>query len=793
MNLDLPNWMIEALTGVDVPVDSSATTLVFDTPLPLWAWLLILSAALTIAWWSYRRLSGTSNTSTRSMRGVLVVLRTCSLLLVTVLLTGPSIRFARERVEHDRVVVLIDRSRSLSIADAPGAITRDAQATAILLAAESALGEISRGGATPDVNASALTKQELKPATLTFKDLSFMGFAESSYALTAAPGALLPDLGLAQGERTDLDSAIRQALANNAGRPLSGIVLLSDGRSLVPVSAETMRALERDAVPVFSVALGSRERVGDAAIISATIPPRVFVRDRVPVEVRVDRGALQGEIAVRLIDVASGSEIARRVLSETSTSSEETVMLDASADAAGSRSWRVELVTERRDLVRENDTRDLAVEFVDRPVRVLYIEGSSRWEYRYFKNLLLREKDVDSSIMLLSADRDFAQEGNMAISRLPRSKEEFSKYDLFVIGDVPSGFFSPEQLTILRSEVSERGAGLMWIGGERSTPSSWEGTALADLFPFRAPLTLEPRVGASVMKPTTAATRLGVLTLADDEDGWPDVFADSALSWPRLRYAQEVPRARVKPTAEVLAEFIAAGGATEEPSAAVLRMRFGAGEVVFVATDEIWRWRYGQGERYPERFWIPLVRLLARESLVQGDARAALEANPSQLSPGESAVLTLRLTDEETTQRVGALIPVDIVDSAGAVIARVELSRDGAEASALFPAERVGRFTAVANDPVFGRVTALIEVVRRDDELRHGDADHEALEELARRTGGQMLDATTLNELTQLLPDRARTTDESVTRPIWDSALALIAVLILLGAEWTGRRMLRLV
>ncbi len=792
MNLDLPHWMIEALTGVDVPADSSATTLVFDTPLPLWAWLLIVSAALTIAWWSYRRLSGTSNTSTRSMRGVLVALRTCSLLLVTALLTGPSIRFARERVEHDRVVVLVDRSRSLSIADAPGGITRDAQASAILSAAESTLREISRAAADTDAARTSEDNTRTSPERA-FKELSFMGFAESGYALTAAPGSLLPELGPAHGERTDLDSAIRQALAHNAGRPLSGIVLLSDGRSLVPVSAETMRALERDAVAVFPIALGSRERVGDAAIISATIPARAFVRDRVPVEVRVDRGALQGEIAVRLVDAASGSEIARRVLNATSTDGEETVMLDATADAAGSRAWRVELVTERRDLVRENDTRDLAVEFVDRPVRVLYIEGSSRWEYRYFKNLLLREKDVDSSIMLLSADRDFAQEGNMAISRLPRTKEEFSKYDLFVIGDVPSGFFSPEQLTILRSEVSERGAGLMWIGGERSTPSSWEGTVLADLFPFRAPLTLEPRVGASVMKPTTAATRLGVLALADDDDGWPDVFSDNTLAWPRLRFAQEIPHTRVKPTAEVLAEFVGAGSATEEPSAAVLRMRFGAGEIVFVATDEIWRWRYGQGERYPERFWIPLVRLLARESLVQGDARAALEVNPAQLSPGESAVVTLRLTDEETTQRVGAVVPVDIVDSAGAVIARVELSRDGAEASALFSAERVGRFTAIANDPAFGRVTASIEVVRRDDELRHGDADHEALEDLARRTGGQMLDAATLNELTQLLPDRARTTDESVLRPIWDSALALMALLILLGAEWTGRRMLRLV
>ena len=65
------------------------------------------------------------------------------------------------------------------------------------------------------------------------------------------------------------------------------------------------------------------------------------------------------------------------------------------------------------------------MEFVDRPVRVLYIEGSSRWEYRYFKNLLLREKDVDSSVMLLSADRDFAQEGNMAVTRIPTTREEF--------------------------------------------------------------------------------------------------------------------------------------------------------------------------------------------------------------------------------------------------------------------------------------------------------------------------------------------------------------------------------
>ncbi|MFZ9916589.1 MAG: hypothetical protein ACO3IB_14815, partial [Phycisphaerales bacterium] len=350
--------------------------------------------------------------------------------------------------------------------------------------------------------------------------------------------------------------------------------------------------------------------------------------------------------------VATGGERARREGPQADDApGEQSVVLDASFDAAGARTWRVELVSDRADLVRENDARESSVEFIDRALRVLYVEGTSRWEYRYLKNLLLREKDVDSSIMLLSADRDFAQEGNMPIARLPRTKEEFGRYDLFILGDVPSGFFSPEQLAVIRGEVGERGAGLLWIAGERSTPASWDGTVLADLFPFRPPLALETRAGLSMMKPTDAATRLGLLRLSDDDDGWPDAFTDDALSWPRLRYMQSLPRSKLKPTAEVLAEAEGSGAAAEEPSAAIARMRFGAGEVVFVATDEIWRWRYGQGERYPERFWVPIVRLLARESIVQDDARAVLTASPARVAPGDSVMLSLRIADEETARQ----------------------------------------------------------------------------------------------------------------------------------------------
>jgi len=808
-----PKW-IEWVTGATLPDDVGAASVVFERPLPTWAWFLVVVGACAIGWWSYRRLSGSQSAASRATRGALALLRAAAIVLVALLIAGPSLRLERIRIERDRLVVLVDRSQSLEIEDGPAGRSRDAELRGILADAGTTLDLIARD-----------------------KDIDFAGFAggvfslasdagagagtdagagageerEPSNAAATRPKSVVPRFGEAKGDRTDLDGALRQSLSRAAGRPVSGILLLSDGRSATPVSTETFRTLERDAIPVFAVPLGSGARVGDAAIISVAAPSRAFVRDRVPVEVRLDRGGVEGALTVRLVDAETGAELDVETVedevdaggrgeasgdgapSEPAAADETVVMLDMSATDAGRRSMRVEIAPARPDLVRENNTRTVAVELVDRPIRVLYVEGSSRWEYRYLKNLLIREQDIESSVMLLSADRDFAQEGNMPIARLPRTAEEFGRYDLFVIGDVPGGFFSPEQLSIIRSEVSERGAGLLWIGGDRATPSSWEGTPLADLLPFRPPLALEPRVGASTIRPTPAAERLGVLRLADNPSGWPDTLLDRALSWPKLRFVQSVPRARVKPTAEVIAQAESADPLGEDPSAAVLRMRFGAGEIIYVATDEIWRWRYGQGERYPERFWVPLVRLLARESLAADGGGATLTVTPSRVTPGESVLVTLRLGDESAADAAAQSLPLEIRGADGNPIARLDLVRDGADATASFPADRLGSFQAVATDPSFGSADAPFEVVRADDELRRGDADHEALALLAARTKGRMLGAETMEELPRLLPARAREIDESLLESLWDTPLAFGMLLLLLALEWTGRRLLRLV
>ena len=51
-----------------------------------------------------------------------------------------------------------------------------------------------------------------------------------------------------------------------AARPVSGVVLLSDGRTNQPPSRATLRRLQTDAIRVFTVPLGSSDALGDVAI-----------------------------------------------------------------------------------------------------------------------------------------------------------------------------------------------------------------------------------------------------------------------------------------------------------------------------------------------------------------------------------------------------------------------------------------------------------------------------------------------------------------------------------------------
>ncbi|HMN42184.1 MAG TPA: hypothetical protein PKE29_15165 [Phycisphaerales bacterium] len=817
----------------------------FAMDIPAWAWALIALGCVVFGVLAYRRTEGSL-----AGRVALGTLRSLLLLLLVVLLAGPRLIKPNETEEKDWVLVLTDRSASMSIADvpppsgsAPGAkrTTRDQQLRTALAAAQPVF--------------RALAAERV---------LVHLGFDASAYDLPVAPGSALPDLAEPAGRRTDLNRAIEQALRRGAARPISGIVLLTDGRTTDEPTRALLRRLETEKIPIFTVPLGSPVPSADLAVRRASAPRYAFVKDSVPVDIELQRtgpATSAGETStVELIDAATGAILDTRSITwlppterpvnpADPVEQSQRIVLTTQPASAGPTKWTVRIRPSASggsaaDMVEDNNTAELGIDLVDRPLRIAYFDGYPRWEYRYLKNLLVREKSASAAVMLLAPGKRYIQEGTVILDALPHTPEEWNAFDVIMLGDVWPGVFTKEQLTQLKDRVSIGGAGLIWIGGEGSTPGAYRSTPLNELLPFSLPENLaashqsglDTFEGGVTITPTPAADRLGVLRLSDvpltptptTTTWFPPMLSDPNTGWASLYWVQKIDPGILKPTAEVLALATPEGGSPATARPALLTMRYGAGRIVYVATDEIWRWRYGRGEMYPERFWIQLVRLLGRESVARSGRPAILEVTPDNALVEQPVRVQITLLDQSLADTAPPSLRVRVTRESAidgsAKDAHAE-SRDPASieltltpeavldstpgragASRVFAATWIptdsGRYRAITDDPTLTSLatgaaaddlSARIDVWQADDELRRPQTDHALLARLADATGGKVLRPDQLADLPRLLPNRTlKLAGEPELHTLWDTPLALLLAVLLLSAEWIGRRLLRL-
>ncbi len=808
------NGLLEMLLGLrTLRLGERGVEFGFRFPLAAWEWAAVAILCGLAGWWSYRRLD-----APRPGRVALAVVRALLLVLLVFLATGPRLQRPNDTLERDWVLMLVDRSASMRVADGPkgpdGARqTREAELKAALARHRPAFDEIAKGRVVlwSGFDGGLV---DLKPAT----------------SATGAPVELMaPD-----GARSDLGLALERMTARAAARPLSGVVVFSDGRSTDTPSRAVQRRLATLRVPIITVPLGSAEALGDAAVRSVDAPGVAFVGDAVPIQATIERNgaAARGRARVELVNTVTGEVLDRRDIDAVSDAEadgvhQDRVTLTTTPGVAGETQWAVRVVPEGDDLAQENNSVPLRIALTDRPLRVLYLDGYPRWEYRYLQAALSRERSMASTAWLLSGGRRFIQEGNTPIDALPTTTEEWDKIDVIMLGDLRPEVLSPEQLRQIRQRVAVGGAGLMWIAGEASTPGAWRGTPLADLLPVVTSGDSDSgqRVWDRdvVMKPTALAERLGVLRLnsapaggangvAVGSEWWPAAVSDPASGWSHLRWALRLDASLLKPAAEVLATAVPVDDPNSAGEALVVTMRYGAGRSLLVATDEIWRWRYGRGEDLPQRFWLQLIRMLGRDSVARSGRPAVLTATPARAETSQPVRVQLELIDQGVIDAAGASLTVRVTRIETGEASDVVL-RPLAEASSRAAGERP-KYAGVWVPPERGLyrmepvetfvrgngealVRAEVDVRRRDDELRRPESNHALLAGLSKQTaeaGGVVLAVDQLDQLPGKLPRRevrvALAPDEQT---LWDSPLALTLLLMLLTAEWVGRRLIRLV
>ncbi len=854
--------------GRDAPLH-----LKWHAELPPWVIALIAVTVIGLVTVFYVR----ERTSLRR-RVALGTLRCATLALIAMLLCGPLLVLEQNRVEPSHVALLLDTSLSMSRKESYLVSVDESdqpESNGTWLAEKTARaaglsdpGELKNHSRFQLLQATLAREQGAALRKLLERHVVYVStFAERlepSRTFTSVPdlNSLLQVLTELRphGTVTDLTGAIQKALDRVQGGRLAGVILGTDGRATGGGDLREALDKARDRrIPIYPIRLGTPHRPRDVEIGPIRAEDSVYLQDEVAFDVRVHATGLDrpASISVRLVDERDGKVADTRQVSlgvSPSGAAEDAARPSSAPDVesasvlvelrtkptrAGRIRYRVEVPPLPNEEMTDNNSDRVEVVVQDTRLRVLFVDGYPRYEYRYLKNALLREPTIELSVLLLDADEAFVQEGTEPIRRFPETPEELNRYDLVLFGDVDprAGWLTAFQMNMLLDFVAHEGGGFGLISGERSAPYRFRGTPLEKLVAVRIdPDFTGPSDGllssgfSMQLTPEGQSSRLLRLPpetagSASDAQGAGGAATVDTAAWlaamPDLFWIAR--SLGPKPGATVLAAHPTLrtrgdGGESPLPMPLVVMGRYGAGRLFYQSTDETWRWRrhrvgaFPVGELLHDTYWVRVARLLSPARLTLQTRRLILRPDRHRYSFGARVTVELEILDPELSQQLGESVKLILAET-------IAGKNDAEKAPAASPAEATNvvmrleafrrmpgsnRFDVTFTPPRPGRFViqaegipeqagtpsqgAVIRVDKPDLEFRRPDADHETLTLLAEASGGRVLELDELESAFATIRDRSALIPDDIVEPLWDSKLALLLFVLIISIEWTLRK-----
>jgi uncharacterized membrane protein len=714
-------------------------------------------------------------------RVALVSLRLLVVLLTLVAMLRPEFIYTKVTPQRGSLVLLVDDSRSMQVADSLGDKSRWDSIKSLLSAAAA---DVNRLSQLWDVSAY---KFDVSTSPLEIRD----GKAD----LPTEP----------TGEQSALGAALGDALDRHASERLLGVLLLSDGaqRAIAPHDLPPQIAVQRmqaENIPLYTFTFGKSGGSDRADLAVEDLVTNETIFAEAPTEVRgrlTSKGFANQHVAVKLLwETPTGLQTVDTLQVDTGGEDQAIpVVLRYTPRTPGE--FKVTLRVEPREgeLVTTNNESSTFVTVRRGGVNVLYLVGAQRigggpgTEQRFVRAALAQSPDIVVERRLLSYQ---------PIELDLRDALQHGKFDVVILDDVDAQALNHESWQALADRVHS-GVGLMMTGGYHSFgPGGFRDTPLADVLPLnigpaqrqnfgdalRSDVQLPPPVRMRPAAPLGA--RHPIMQIGTKDDA---TVAWTAL--PPLDGANLIDRRELKPNAQVLAE---ADDVQQHPL--LIAGQSGDGRVLAFAGDSTWHWQMqGFGDAH-RRFWRQCVLWLAKKDL-QTEGRVWIRLAGRRVQRGTRVDFAVGADNAQGEPLDASRFDVAIETPDGrAVDARP--TKNGPQWSATFretdkPGDYRIKVTARNGEQELGKAEARFLVPNQDLELDRPAAEPSLMAQLAEMTssaGGKALAPEELPTLIKHFADEPPKLQEEVVAKVtyWDKWPFFLLFVALLGVEWYLRK-----
>jgi hypothetical protein len=726
-------------------------------------------------------------------RFALAALRLCVLVVAAAMLTEISLVVIRTGLPS--CVVLIDTSASMTLPGRPPATS---------------------GTATPGPDRLALAQEILTQKDGAFLEqllgkfqLRLYQFSDSAVPLEQMDVADRDQLQRAlaeirqlraEGKQTRPGPALRKVLSDLRGHVPSAAIVFTDGVASVADADQLSHAAttaRQQGVQIYAVGLGSDEALRDVQLDDLVVDEIAFVGDPILFAARLRTFGYAGELlTVRLRDIDTRQVLASEQIKAGADGQSVKIELTYAPEAAGEFDYRLEIELQPGETNPDNNSQTRHVSVREEKIRVLLVDRTPRYEFRYLKQLLERDKSIELKTLLQEADLEYAEEDRTAVSHFPVRHDELAEFDVFILGEIAPSSAPEAAWNEIAERVRTAGAGVVFITGPAQSFGDFSGSALEPLLPFELADIKTPDANASILEGfhpvLTLEGRKGthLFRLADSEP-------ESLRVWKQLpNWFWYLPVLRTKPGAVVFVEHPTQSG-VKGKLPLILVQRYGAGKVLFQATDETWRWRWRSGDAYFGRYWIQAIRYLSRSRLIGQDRMAELMTDRLIYEQSEPVLVRARFQDDRSLPPPGEPVMVTVERQGGR---RQTVSLSATPQLPLIYEAAVkslpqGEYHAWISSPVAesAPATADFRIEAPVRELQQRALNRTDLEQASRIANGRYYSWSEADRLpAELPPGTPIRLDSDQPIPLWNRSELLMLLAGLLAAEWWFRKQCRL-